>query len=58
MLPPKRLERTRVGRYIEADHRKNVRAALNKRLSLRDGERQRRIAKYEQRAAQRVPLFA
>jgi len=57
MLPLIRLERTRVGRYIEATRNQNLRRAMDARLALRDADRQRRILDYQERASQQSPLF-
>ena len=51
------IQRTRVGRYVEAPRNKNLRAAMDASLARRDVGRQRRIALYTARAARGLPLF-
>lgn len=57
MLPLPRIERTRVGRAIEAARCQNLRVALAAHLARRDLERQARIQRYQSRAAAGLPLF-
>ncbi|MCL5280396.1 MAG: hypothetical protein M1376_10875 [Planctomycetes bacterium] len=57
MLPLLRIEKTRVGRAIERSRSKNFWTALGARLAAQDRDRQARIARYQERAALRLPLF-
>ena len=58
MLPVPRIERTRVGRAIEAARCQNLRVALAAHLARRDLERQARIQRYQNRVSLGLDLFA